>query len=216
MWNEDKDNIMKTLIALFAISLIVSCSGNKTTTNQSSEIIGKTANPTLESTINEINYNNDDDDVDTDVDTLEIVKRAKKFFNQYINKRLAEIDPDGFASEYDESREYYVGDINLDNIPDAIVLYTIEGVGGGNNWERHIVMLINDGKEFDELNHTIVYGTLEGEGTFIGIENGYVLFDKLEYNSTNTLEKLQEGTPTKYRRVGYGIRGNNIVIDEIK
>ncbi len=147
---------------------------------------------------------------------FEIIKRAKAYFGRYIKARLKELDPDGPASEHVESREFYVGDINLDKIPDAIVLYNIEGIGGGNNWHRYILLLVNDGNDFTALNHAVVAGTLEGEAEFIGIENGYAIFDKMEFVSKNELQKINEDQPSKYKRIGYGIRGANLVIDEIK
>lgn len=200
---------MKTLLILLAIT--VNMSFCKSQVENTEEGITKNISDTTEDVKNLIADINDNS-----YDKFEIIKRAKLGFNQYIKKRIKEIDPDGYAYEYEEARQYYVGDINLDKIPDAIVLYTIEGVGGGNNWYRHLVMFINDGNKFTALNHVVVFGTFEGQAELVGIKNGYVIFDKMEFNSNDFFEKLDEKQPTKYRRIGYGIRGNEIVIDELK
>ncbi len=174
--------------------------------------IGQTINNSKEilETIKIISEINDDR-----YDNFEIIERTKTYFNKYIVVRLKEIDEDGNASEYEESRQYYVGDINLDGIPDAIVLYTVEGVGGGNNSYRHILLLVNDGKKFSALNHAMVSGTLEGESKFIGIQNGYAVFDKMEFISYDLIERIKERKPSVYKKIGYGIRGDDIVIEEL-
>lgn len=146
-------------------------------------------------------------------DKFEFVKKAKIFFDKYIPARLQEVDESGYAYEYKEAREFYIGDINLDGIPDAIVLYTIEGVGRGNNWYRHILFLPNNNNEISELNHIMVYGTLSGQGKFIGIQNGYAVFEMFNYTSKNIKDVLKEKNPSKYQRVGYGIRDKKMVID---
>jgi len=149
-------------------------------------------------------------------DKFDFLKKAKVFFEEYIIARLQEVDEEGYAYEYDEAREFYTGDINLDGIPDVVVLYTIEGVGRGNNWYRHILLLPNINNEISDINHTMVYGTLSGQGKFIGIQNGYAVFEMLNYSSDNIKDVLKEKNPSKYQRLGYGIRGNQMVIDEIK
>lgn len=149
-------------------------------------------------------------------DKFEFIQKAKDFFEEYIPARLQEVDESGYAYEYKKAREYYIGDINLDGIPDAIVLYTIEGVGQGNNWYRHILLLPNINNEISQLNHTMVYGTFSGQGKFIGIQNGYAVFEMLNYSSENIKDILKEKSPSKYQRIGYGIRGNEMVIDELE
>tara|TARA_R110000850_G_scaffold33379_4_gene90936 strand:+ start:140 stop:1012 length:873 start_codon:yes stop_codon:yes gene_type:complete len=146
---------------------------------------------------------------------FELISLAKDFFKNYIPIRLKELDEEGYASEYTDAREFYVGDINLDKNPDVVVLYTVEGVGKGNNWARHILMLVSDGKDITHLNHTLVYGTFEGEGKFLGIKNGYAIFELITYQSEDIREKLKEQGPTKYQKVGYGLRDGLIVMDEI-
>src|SRR5262245_1309780 len=41
-----------------------------------------------------------------------------------------------------ESRKSCEGDVNGDGRPDAAVLYTIEGVGGGNGWTQYMIVLV--------------------------------------------------------------------------
>lgn len=151
-----------------------------------------------------------------ETDKFAFLKKAKTLFNEYIPARLAEVDPTGYAYEYEDAREFYTGDINLDGVPDVIVLYTIEGVGRGNNWYRHILLIPNINNEIRDFNHTMIYGTLSGEGKFIGIQNGYAVFEMLNYSSDNIKDVLKEKNPSKYQRIGYGIRKNSMVIDEIE
>lgn len=164
-------------------------------------------------------YNHEDynpyDAINPKPNHFDFLKKAKEFFEQYIVVRLQELDEDGQAYEHEKAREYYIGDINLDGIPDVVVLFTVEGVGGGNNWYRHILLLPNLTNEISDINHSLVYGTLRGSGEFVGIRNGYAVFDLLNYSSNNLKDILDEGRPSKYQRLGYGIRGNEMVIDEI-
>lgn len=194
------------LILIVTITCLSSCTLKNKNANKVEEI--KTTK-IIDTTIKETSLENKNE-------KFEIIDRAKIFFNRYIDIRIKELDPDGFANEFKEAREYYVGDINLDNIPDAIVLYTLEGLSGGNNWYRYILMLVNDGKEFKTLNHTVISGTLEGQAEFVGIKNGYAVFNKMEFISKDLMQKIDEGQPSKYKIIGYGIRGDNIVIDELK
>jgi len=149
-------------------------------------------------------------------DKFDFLKKAKVFFEEYIVVRLKEVDEEGYAYEYVEAREFYTGDINLDGVPDVVVLYTIEAVGRGNNWYRHILLLPNINNEISEINSSMVYGTLSGQGKFIGIQKGYAVFDMLTYSSDNIIERMKEGKPSKYQRIGYGIREKQIVVEKIE
>jgi hypothetical protein len=46
------------------------------------------------------------------------------------------------ADEYAEARKVVEGDLNGDKIPDTAVLYTIEGMGGGNSHAQYIAVFL--------------------------------------------------------------------------
>ncbi len=47
------------------------------------------------------------------------------------------------ASEYKEARKIVYGDVDGDGRKDAIVQYTLEGVGGGNSWGQNLGVFLN-------------------------------------------------------------------------
>lgn len=137
-------------------------------------------------------------------DTRKIKENAKIFFDNYIPIRLSELDEDGYATEYIESRgDFEVGDINSDDIPDVIVTYTVEGIGRGNNWSRHIMLMTTDGDKIIGFNNDFLYGNMQKECVFLGIQNGYANFRVIDVTYGDEVEKP--------RIVSYGIRNNELV-----
>lgn len=148
------------------------------------------------------------------IDTLKLIHTAKVFFNEhYIGKRILEIDPSGIAQL--TQTQFLSGDINADNKPDVVVFYTLEGEGGGNNWRQYLLMLEFKNDSIVALNHTVVQGTLIGVSRLLGFRNGYIIFDMLDFNSDNFVDRIEEANPDKYVRRGFGIRGDQMVIEEL-
>jgi len=138
-------------------------------------------------------------------DTRILKEKAEAFFIKYIPIRLAELDESGYAMEYEESRgDFEVGDINLDNIPDVIVTYTVEGIGRGNNWSRHIMLMTTDGEKITGFNNDFLYGRMQKECVYLGIQNGYAHFRVIDENYDGEVEEP--------RIVSYGIRNNKLVV----
>lgn len=138
-------------------------------------------------------------------DTGKLKENAEAFFNRYIPIRLAELDEEGYATEYEEARgDFEVGDINLDNIPDVLVTYTVEGIGRGNNWSRHIMIMTTDGEKITGFNNDFLYGEMQKECVFLGIQNGFANFRVVDETSGEEVEKS--------RIVSYGIRHNELVV----
>lgn len=55
-------------------------------------------------------------------------------------------DQDGLGgSVFDSERPILIGDLNGDHLDDAIMPFSIEGRGGGNNWDAHYAIFINNG-----------------------------------------------------------------------
>lgn len=54
----------------------------------------------------------------------------------HINKNIED------GSEYKENRKIVYGDVDGDGVKDAVVQYTIEGVGGGNSWGQYLAVFL--------------------------------------------------------------------------
>ena len=146
-------------------------------------------------------------EIDKSYDTDKLLSQAKKFFKVYIPLRLSELDEEGYATEYEEARDYHIGDINLDGIPDIVLIYTVEGIGRGNNWARHILILTNNGEKISGYQEDIVYGKFQSDSEFLGIKDGYAIFKRYEPEFG--------GTQTEWKKIGFGIRNEKLVEIEI-
>lgn len=52
------------------------------------------------------------------------------------------------ADEYQEARKVLRGDVNGDKKTDLVVLYSLEGFGGGNNYIQYLAVFLGIGKTF--------------------------------------------------------------------
>jgi len=52
------------------------------------------------------------------------------------------------GEEYEKARKTVRGDVNKDGKQDLIVLYTLEGFGGGNNYIQYLAVFLGNGKTF--------------------------------------------------------------------
>src|SRR5829696_2103935 len=57
------------------------------------------------------------------------------------------------AEEYEEARKILRGDVNNDGKEDLVVLYTLEGFGGGNLHVQYLAVFLSNGKAFRYANH---------------------------------------------------------------
>lgn len=154
--------------------------------------------------VSNTNKNDSTDSWDKIYDTRKIKENAQIFFDKYIAIRLLELDEDGYATEYKDSRgDFEVGDINSDDIPDVIVTYTVEGIGGGNNWSRHIMLMTTNGEKIIGFNNDFLYDDMQKECVFLGIQNGYANFRVIDVSYSDEVEKP--------RIESYGIRNNELV-----
>lgn len=61
----------------------------------------------------------------------------KKAIDNHINKIRED------AVEYKKARKIVYGDVDGDGRADAVVLYTLEGAGGGNSWGQQLAVFLN-------------------------------------------------------------------------
>jgi hypothetical protein len=62
----------------------------------------------------------------------------------FISKQAAKED----AEEYKEARKVLRADVNGDRKTDLVVLYSLEGFGGGNNYIQYLAVFLGNGKTF--------------------------------------------------------------------
>lgn len=76
------------------------------------------------------------------VDTTAVLKAFKK--NIKTDQFIKELGMDSYASVFDSERPILIGDLNGDHLDDAIMPFSIEGRGGGNNWDANYAIFINN------------------------------------------------------------------------
>jgi len=79
------------------------------------------------------------------------------------------------ASVFDSERPILIGDLNGDHLEDALMPFSIEGRGGGNNWDAHYAVFINKGGKL-EYQYSFSRGGDLGETQidFINIKDGII------------------------------------------
>lgn len=106
------------------------------------------------------------------IDTNTVLATFKKISES--TKFLKELDAED-ASVYDSERPIVIGDLNGDQLDDAIMPFTIEGRGRGNNWAAYYAVFINqNGKLKYKLSFARGGDLSERMIEFNSIENGVI------------------------------------------
>lgn len=87
------------------------------------------------------------------------------------------------ADEYKEARKIIYGDLDGDGDEDAAAQFTIEGMGGGNNYAFYLAVFRNENGKLKAVTDDAVGGKLNRDVTLTKIENGRMLFDTKEYDA---------------------------------
>jgi hypothetical protein len=87
------------------------------------------------------------------------------------------------AEEYAEARKVIRGDVNHDGKPDIIVLYTLEGFRGGNNYLQYLAVFLGNGKTFLYSGRVAVGGKLNRDVSLVSVTNEAINVDTMEYRS---------------------------------
>ncbi|QNK63460.1 hypothetical protein H7F33_02825 [Pedobacter sp. PAMC26386] len=88
------------------------------------------------------------DTIISKIDTTTVLSSFKKTVKTARFIKELEMDQDG-GSIFDSERPILIGDINGDHLDDAIMPFSIEGRGGGNNWDTHYAIFINKGGKLE-------------------------------------------------------------------
>lgn len=97
---------------------------------------------------------------------------AEKAINPYIRK-LAKSQG---ADEFREARQVAFGDVDGDGDKDAVVQYTIEGMGGGNSFAQMLAVFTNQKGVYKFATEELVGGKLAYRtSNLTGLKNGTIL-----------------------------------------
>ncbi|HEV3254683.1 MAG TPA: hypothetical protein VG033_09760 [Candidatus Acidoferrales bacterium] len=98
-----------------------------------------------------------------------------------IDRFLASKGDEGNGVLAEGIRTVVKGDLNHDGVPDAAVLYTLEGAGGGNNYTQYLAVLLRvDGRLVPVANNA-VGGKLYRSIAIKAIKDNVILCDTLDY-----------------------------------
>ena len=89
------------------------------------------------------------------------------------------------ATEYEEARSIVKGDLNADADEDAVVLYTIEGQGGSNNYIQYLAVFLNRKGKLVYATHQMVGGKNRRSIDSVSVKDGKINLQTLEYLSTD-------------------------------
>lgn len=89
------------------------------------------------------------------------------------------------ATEYEEARSIVRGDLNADSAEDAVVLYTLEGQGGSNQYVQYLAVFINRKGRLVYATHQAVGGKNRKSIESVSIKDGKINLQTLEYLPTD-------------------------------
>jgi hypothetical protein len=89
------------------------------------------------------------------------------------------------ATEYEEARSIVRGDLNADSAEDAVVLYTLEGQGGSNQYVQYLAVFLNRKGKLVYATHQVVGGKNRKSIESVSIKDGKINLQTLEYLSTD-------------------------------
>lgn len=89
------------------------------------------------------------------------------------------------ATEYEEARSIVNGDLNADSAEDAVVLYTLEGQGGTNQYVQYLAVFINRKGRLVYVTRQVVGGKNRRSIDSVSIKDGKINLQTLEYLPTD-------------------------------
>jgi len=89
------------------------------------------------------------------------------------------------GEEYGEARKVMAGDLNHDGIPDLAILYTIEGMGGGNNHVQYLAVFARAKGRLVYVTHAAIGGKLRRSVDLTSIRNNVIFFQTLAYRAND-------------------------------
>jgi hypothetical protein len=89
------------------------------------------------------------------------------------------------ATEYEDARSIVMGDLNADSAEDAVVLYTLEGQGGSNQYLQYLAVFFDRKGKLVYVTHQLVGGKNRKSIESVSIKDGKIDLQTLEYLPTD-------------------------------
>jgi hypothetical protein len=102
---------------------------------------------------------------------------ADAVVNKFISGQEAELG----GKEYEGARKFVAGDLNHDGVSDLVVLYTIEGAGGGNSYTQYLAVFVRLEEKLTPTAHTVVGGKGYRAAHLEGIADNVISLTTLSY-----------------------------------
>ena len=108
--------------------------------------------------------------------------RLRKADGTVIDKFIVQqqSEKDGFEDEGNE-RTIMTGDLNRDGLPDAVILYMLEGQNGTNNYVQHLAVFVRRNARLEPVTDAVVGGKYYRAAELKGIKNNQILFETFDY-----------------------------------
>ena len=117
-------------------------------------------------------------------ESSQTVFAQNKNLNAIINGFIAQRAEAEDAEEYKKARSIKRGDLNGDGKTDAVVLYTLEGFDGGNNYRQYLAVFINRRNAFRRAAN-VVGGKNVRSVDLLSIAKSKINLDTLEYTEND-------------------------------
>jgi hypothetical protein len=105
--------------------------------------------------------------------------------NAVVDRYISRQAKSGRCDEFPDARKTLRGDVNGDGRADVIVLYTLEGCDGANNWAQNLAVFLRKGRSIQYAVHAVVGGKLNRSVELMSISGNRIDLDTKGYRSSD-------------------------------